>query len=56
MGTQSSDMKPADQAPEGTFSTGEAICPRCNGTGKLSGKPCPDCEGTGTVTEGVGGA
>jgi DnaJ-class molecular chaperone len=55
MSKQSSDMKPADQAPEGTPSTGETICARCAGTGKLAGKACPDCKGSGTVVEGVGG-
>jgi hypothetical protein len=49
-------MKPGDEAPEGTPSTGEGICPDCGGSGRLEGKPCATCEGTGTVTVGIGGA
>jgi hypothetical protein len=49
-------MKPGDEAPEGTPSTGEGICPACGGSGRLEGKACPRCEGTGTVTVGIGGA
>ena len=48
--------KPGDQAPPGTVGTGENICPKCRGTGKVDGKPCPHCRGTGKVTEGLGGA
>ena len=49
-------MRPGDEAPEGTPGTGENICPRCSGSGKLRGEKCPNCEGTGKVIEGIGGA
>jgi hypothetical protein len=50
------DMAPGDDAPPGTPGTGENICPRCNGTGRLGEKPCPECEGSGRVVQGIGGA
>jgi hypothetical protein len=46
---------PGDEAAPGTPGTGENICPECNGSGQLSGKPCPNCDGTGRVVEGIGG-
>lgn len=51
------DMAPGDQASTGTEGTGEGICPRCGGSGRLEGnQPCPDCEGRGRVVQGIGGA
>lgn len=49
-------LSPGDEAAPGTPGTGEGICPRCGGTGRLDGEPCPECEGTGHVTVGIGGA
>jgi DnaJ-class molecular chaperone len=49
------DTAPGDEAEPGTPGTGENVCPRCNGTGRLGDKPCPNCEGTGKVVEGIGG-
>jgi DnaJ-class molecular chaperone len=49
-------MAPGDEAPPGTPGTGEDICPRCGGSGKLAGRDCPECQGTGKVTVGIGGA
>lgn len=49
-------MAPGDQAPEGTPGTGEGICPRCGGTGRIGETGCPDCAGTGKVIEAIGGA
>lgn len=49
-------MSPGDQAVPGTPGTGENICRRCGGTGKLNGRECDLCDGTGYVIEGVGGA
>jgi hypothetical protein len=49
-------MSPGDEAPLGTPGTGENVCPRCGGTGKLAGRECPECQGTGKVTVGIGGA
>lgn len=49
-------MAPGDQAPEGTPSTGENVCPQCGGSGRLGASACPNCEGTGKVIVGIGGA
>lgn len=48
-------MNPGDEAPPGTPGTGEDICPRCHGSGKINGGECPDCGGTGKIVEGIGG-
>jgi DnaJ-class molecular chaperone len=50
------EMAPGDEAPPGTEGTGEDICPRCSGEGKVDGGDCPECGGTGRVVKGVGGA
>ncbi|TWO71588.1 hypothetical protein FN976_09430 [Caenimonas sedimenti] len=49
-------MRPGDEAPEGTAGTGEDVCPRCGGSGRLGASSCPECAGTGRVTVGIGGA
>jgi hypothetical protein len=49
-------MSPGDEAPPGTPGTGEDVCPRCGGSGKMAGGDCPMCQGTGKVTVGIGGA
>jgi hypothetical protein len=49
-------MSPGDEAPAGTPGTGENVCPRCGGSGKVGGTTCPACQGTGKVTVGIGGA
>jgi len=49
-------MAPGDEAPAGTPSTGENVCPECGGTGRLGASRCPNCEGTGVVIVGIGGA
>lgn len=49
-------MNPGDQAPPGTPGTGEDVCPRCGGSGKLGASACPDCGGSGKVNVGIGGA
>ena len=47
---------PGDDAPPGTPGTGEAVCPRCGGSGRLpDGQSCADCGGSGRVTRGIGG-
>lgn len=53
--TRPSSSNP-DQVPAGTPGSGENICRRCAGTGKLDGEACPDCGGTGKVITPVGGA
>lgn len=47
--------RPGDEAPAGAPGSGENLCPRCNGSGRLGAEPCPECEGTGKITEGIGG-
>ena len=52
----SPSRSPGDDAAPGTVGTGEDVCTRCAGTGKLDeGRDCPDCEGTGIVIQGIGG-
>lgn len=46
---------PGDVAPQGTPGTGEDVCPRCKGSGRVEGRVCPECDGTGVVIEGIGG-
>lgn len=46
---------PGDEAEPGTPGTGENLCPRCGGSGRLDGGECPECGGTGKVIEGIGG-
>jgi DnaJ-class molecular chaperone len=54
--TDYDEMAPGDEAPPGTPGTGEDVCPRCNGSGRVEGDAeCPECGGTGRVVEGVGG-
>lgn len=52
---QTPPMNPGDEAPSGTPGTGEDICPRCHGAGKINEQDCPDCGGTGKINEGIGG-
>ena len=47
---------PGDEAPPGTSSTGEIICPDCGGSGKRGGERCPACAGSGKVVKAIGGA
>jgi RecJ-like exonuclease len=49
-------MNPGDEAMPGTPGTGEAVCPQCSGTGRVSDGDCPNCGGTGKVIQGIGGA
>ena len=49
-------MAPGDEAPVGTASTGENVCPECGGSGRLGASSCPNCQGTGKVIVGIGGA
>lgn len=50
--------KPAntDKVPKGTPYSGENICRRCSGTGKVDERLCPECGGTGKIITPVGGA
>lgn len=53
---QPTPMAPGDQAPAGTPGTGEDVCARCGGSGRIGETECPDCLGTGKVIVGIGGA
>jgi DnaJ-class molecular chaperone len=48
-------LNPGDDAAPGTFGTGENICPKCNGTGRIEDGDCANCGGTGKVVEGLAG-
>jgi len=50
------DMAPGDEAPPGTPSSAERVCPQCGGSGRLGAATCPDCLGTGRVIVGIGAA
>ena len=55
-GAPSSDhLNPGDDAPPGTPGTGENVCPKCQGSGKLGSDACPNCGGTGIIIEGIAG-
>ena len=49
------DLKPGDEAPPGEPSSGENVCPECEGSGEKDGAECPNCAGTGRVNEAIGG-
>lgn len=49
-------LNPGDEAAPGTPGTGEDVCPKCNGSGRLQGSECVNCGGTGKVIHGIGGA
>jgi hypothetical protein len=49
------EQKPGDEAPSSEPSSGENICPECEGSGQKDGAECPNCEGTGKVNEAIGG-
>jgi hypothetical protein len=47
--------RPGDDAPAGAPGTGEGVCRRCGGSGRLGATGCPECSGTGRVTTAIGG-
>lgn len=49
------DMAPGDEAPPEENSTGENVCPRCAGSGRVKGETCAECGGSGTIVEAIGG-
>lgn len=53
--TDTDPPKPGDEAPPGAPGTGENLCRRCGGSGKVDGQACSDCAGTGRVTTPIGG-
>ena len=50
------DLNPGDEVTPGTDQSGEHVCPRCSGTGRLVEAPCPDCGGSGKVIVLIGDA
>jgi len=44
-----------DQAPAGTAGTGEDVCRRCGGSGRIESAPCSDCGGSGRMVKASGG-
>lgn len=50
------EKRNTDAVPPDTPFSGENICRRCEGSGRLASGPCPECGGTGKVTTPVGGA
>ena len=54
--TPPAPLSPGDEAAPGTPGSGEDVCPRCHGSGKLDDDVvCPLCDGSGTIIEGIGG-
>jgi len=51
----SEEMASGDEAPPGAPSTGEDVCPDCDGSGVVAAGVCDTCGGTGWVIEAVGG-
>ncbi|MCE8039409.1 hypothetical protein [Halomonas sp. MCCC 1A11062] len=47
--------QPGDEAPPGTPGTGQNVCPKCKGDGRIDDGTCPECGGSGYVIEGIGG-
>jgi hypothetical protein len=46
---------PGDDAAPGTAGTGEDVCPKCQGSGRVENAVCESCGGTGIVIKGVAG-
>ena len=49
------ERRPGDEAPPSEPSSGENVCPACEGSGEKDGAECPNCEGTGRINEAIGG-
>jgi hypothetical protein len=50
------NLRPGEEAHEGTEEAGEDVCASCGGSGQdESGSACPVCAGSGRVREGAGG-
>jgi hypothetical protein len=52
---QRDNLNPGDQAPAGTPGTGEDLCPKCSGSGRIDDKECENCGGTGIIIAGISG-
>ena len=55
MPNETEPTKPGDEAGPGTPGTGENLCRRCGGSGRVEDEACPECKGTGKVVTGIGG-
>ncbi len=48
-----------EKVPEGTVGSGENVCRRCGGSGRVEiggwNRVCPDCHGSGAVATPIGG-
>jgi hypothetical protein len=49
------NLNPGDQAKPGTPGTGENVCLKCRGSGRIGNERCDQCGGSGRVVEGIGG-
>jgi hypothetical protein len=49
------EQRPGDEAPPSETSSGENVCPVCEGSGEKDGSQCPNCEGAGRVNEAISG-
>jgi len=47
---------PGDEVAPGSEQSGENVCRRCSGTGKVDEQRCPECQGSGKVVTLVGDA
>jgi len=54
-GDEAQDLEAGDEVPPEAESSGENVCPRCEGSGEADGGSCPECGGSGKVIEAVGG-
>ncbi len=50
------DDAPGNEVPPGAAGSGEPLCRRCGGSGRVdNGAACPACGATGKVTRGICG-
>jgi hypothetical protein len=55
-GSETPLPNPGDEAAPGTPQTGENLCPRCGGSGRVQDGACTTCGGTGRVVSNIGDA
>lgn len=48
-------LNPGDEAEPGTPGTGEDVCPKCGGSGRLENAECETCGGSGKIIRGISG-
>jgi len=54
--TDSRAANAGETVPSDSKQSGENVCRRCKGSGRIDGKPCDECGGSGKVTTLVGDA